>query len=93
MVKSSAAVCARPHLFLLQETEIWVAYKQDKEAAAAYISACAGVVLLLATLLQPFMPSFTAKLLAQLGASEVGGGCLGPGAQGRRTLAVCSVPV
>lgn len=37
---------------------------------AAYISACAGIVLLLAALLQPFMPSFTAKLLQQLGASE-----------------------
>lgn len=38
---------------------------------AAYISACAGVVLLLSALLQPFMPSFTAKLLAQLGVEQV----------------------
>ncbi|KAL4436391.1 hypothetical protein ABPG77_009953 [Micractinium sp. CCAP 211/92] len=54
-----------------QETEIWVAYKQDKDACAAYISACAGVVLLLSALLQPFMPSFTAKLLAQLGVEQL----------------------
>lgn len=39
--------------------------------AAAYISACAGIVLLLAALLQPFMPSFTAKLLQQLGVQQV----------------------
>jgi hypothetical protein len=39
--------------------------------SAAYISACAGIVLLLSALLQPFMPSFTAKLLAQLGVAEV----------------------
>lgn len=38
---------------------------------AAYISACAGIVLLCATLLQPFMPSFTRKVMEQLGVSEV----------------------
>jgi methionyl-tRNA synthetase len=37
---------------------------------AAYISACAGIVLLLAALLQPFMPSFTRKVLAQLGVEQ-----------------------
>eukprot|EP00887_Chlorella_sp_A99_P004349 scaffold15.g4349.t1 len=50
-----------------RETEIWVAYKQDRAAACAYISACAGVAALLAALLAPFMPSFSAKLCAQLG--------------------------
>ncbi|PRW21084.1 putative methionine--tRNA ligase [Chlorella sorokiniana] len=54
-----------------QETEIWVAYKQDKDACSSYISACAGIVLLCATLLQPFMPSFTRKVMEQLGVSQV----------------------
>ena len=43
-----------------------MAYKQDRKACCAYISACAGIVTLLAALLQPFMPSFSAKLQRQL---------------------------
>lgn len=58
---------------LTQDTQIWVVYKTDKEEASAYISACAGIAALAAALLQPFMPSFTVKLLAQLGLSEVKG--------------------
>jgi methionyl-tRNA synthetase len=50
-----------------QETEIWKAVKEDRTAAAAYISACVGIVAVAASLLQPFMPSFTAKCLKQLG--------------------------
>jgi len=50
-----------------QETEIWKAVKEDRTAAAAYISACVGIVAVAASLLQPFMPSFTAKCLEQLG--------------------------
>ncbi|KAL4517959.1 hypothetical protein Ndes2526A_g02325 [Nannochloris sp. 'desiccata'] len=50
-----------------QETEIWKAVKADRTAAAAYISACVGIVAVAASLLQPFMPSFTAKCLEQLG--------------------------
>lgn len=49
------------------------------------------MVLLLAALLQPFMPSFTAKLLAQLGAAQVmqrSARALCPLA-GRRTAAAC----
>jgi methionyl-tRNA synthetase len=50
-----------------QETEIWKAVKEDRSAAAAYISACVGIVAVAASLLQPFMPSFTSKCLEQLG--------------------------
>ena len=50
-----------------QETEIWKAVKEDRTAAAAYISACVGVVIVVAALLEPFMPSFTANALKQLG--------------------------
>ncbi|KAI3430770.1 hypothetical protein D9Q98_009182 [Chlorella vulgaris] len=68
-LKAAMLVSKAGNLFF-QETEIWVAYKQDREAASTYISACAGIVLLLAALLQPFMPSFTAKLLQQLGVQQ-----------------------
>lgn len=54
-----------------QETEIWKAVKEDRTAAAAYISACVGVVIVVAALLEPFMPSFTAKALGQLGLDAV----------------------
>jgi methionyl-tRNA synthetase len=50
-----------------QETEIWKAVKEDRASAGAYISACVGIVAIAASLLQPFMPSFTAKCLEQLG--------------------------
>lgn len=49
-----------------QETEIWKVIKEDEAAGAAYISACVGTVAVMATLLEPFMPSFTVKLLKQL---------------------------
>ena len=53
-----------------QETEIWKTVKEDRTTAAAYISACVGIVAIAASLLQPFMPSFTAKCLEQLGMEE-----------------------
>ena len=48
-----------------QETEIWKVIKEDEAAGAAYISACVGTLVVIGSLLQPFMPSFTAKLLKQ----------------------------
>lgn len=53
-----------------QDTQIWVVIKNDREECGTYISACAGIATLLAALLQPFMPSFTAKLLSQLNLGE-----------------------
>lgn len=49
-----------------QDTEIWAKYKTDPDTAATYISACAGVVLLIAIVFRPYMPSFSDNLLAQL---------------------------
>lgn len=49
-----------------QETEIWKVVKEDEATGAAYISACVGTVAVIATLLEPFMPSFTVKVLKQL---------------------------
>ena len=53
-----------------QETEIWKVIKDDEAAAAAYISACFGTVAVAAALLNPFMPSFTRKLLGQMNLDE-----------------------
>jgi len=50
-----------------QDNEIWVAYKSNPDAAAAYISSCAGLCLLMAMLFRPYIPSFSDKLAAQLG--------------------------
>ncbi|KAL6772277.1 TSM1 [Auxenochlorella protothecoides x Auxenochlorella symbiontica] len=69
-LKSAMLVSKAGNAFF-QETEIWVAYKSDRDAAAAYISACGGLVLLLASLLEPFMPAFTAAALSQLGVDKV----------------------
>lgn len=51
----------------LQESQFWVAFKQDKARCATVIHVAIQVIYLLATLLQPYMPSFTRKLAAQLG--------------------------
>ncbi|KDD72453.1 hypothetical protein H632_c3324p0, partial [Helicosporidium sp. ATCC 50920] len=53
-----------------QETEIWAAIKTDPDACAGYISAAAGVIYLLCSLLQPFVPSFSRACLAQLGVAQ-----------------------
>lgn len=55
-----------------QETEIWRVVKEDRDTAAAYISACVGVVAIVTSLLEPFMPSFTVNALAQLGMTRAG---------------------
>ena len=53
-----------------QETEIWATYKTNRPLAAACISACVGVVALLASLLEPYMPSFSRNVLKQLNLSS-----------------------
>lgn len=53
-----------------QETEIWRVVKEDRGTAGAYISACMGIVAILAALLQPYMPTFTQSLLKQMGMEE-----------------------
>ncbi|GAB4819697.1 hypothetical protein N2152v2_006743 [Parachlorella kessleri] len=68
-LKCAMLVSSAGNLFF-QDQRLWVLVKTDKEACGACISACAGIMALMAALLQPFMPSFTTKALGQLGLSE-----------------------
>eukprot|EP01018_Ginkgo_biloba_P028836 Gb_31125 [translate_table: standard] len=50
----------------LQDSEFWKLYKEDPAACAIVVKTSIGLVHLLATLLEPFMPSFSYKVLGQL---------------------------
>lgn len=50
----------------LQDSQFWKLYKEDKPSCAIVLKTSVGLVHLLATLLEPFMPSFSHKVLAQL---------------------------
>ncbi|XP_050105331.1 probable methionine--tRNA ligase [Malus sylvestris] len=50
----------------LQESKFWQLYKQDQASCSLVIKASAGLIYLLACLLEPFMPSFSLKVLKQL---------------------------
>mmetsp|Transcript_35423 Transcript_35423/g.67796 ORF Transcript_35423/g.67796 Transcript_35423/m.67796 type:complete len:1001 (-) Transcript_35423:335-3337(-) len=57
-----------------QEQQPWVVLKTDKAKCATILACCMGLVKLLAVLLEPYMPSVSEKLLAQLG--QPGDSCL-----------------
>ena len=46
----------------MQENELWVLAKRDLEECGSLLAACLGLVLLLAALLQPFVPSLSSKV-------------------------------
>ncbi|KAL3681854.1 hypothetical protein R1sor_024810 [Riccia sorocarpa] len=50
----------------LQDSKFWKLYKEDQAACAVVLKTSVGLVHLLATLLEPFIPSFSHKVLAQL---------------------------
>ncbi|KAG6546532.1 hypothetical protein Mapa_012081 [Marchantia paleacea] len=50
----------------LQDSKFWKLYKEEPAACAIVLRTSLGLVHLLATLLEPFMPSFSHKVLAQL---------------------------
>ncbi|KAL1807993.1 probable methionine--tRNA ligase [Daucus carota subsp. sativus] len=50
----------------LQETQFWKLYKEDKASCSIVMKTSAGLVYLLACLLEPFMPSFSVEVLKQL---------------------------
>ncbi|KAK9825825.1 hypothetical protein WJX81_000084 [Elliptochloris bilobata] len=50
----------------IQDYKPWVVLKEDAAECGALLSGCAGLVVLLAALLEPFMPSITTCLLEQL---------------------------
>lgn len=45
-----------------QDSKFWKLYKEDPAACAIVIKTSVGVVQLLATLLEPFIPSFSHKV-------------------------------
>ncbi|CAL9225204.1 unnamed protein product [Arabidopsis halleri] len=52
--------------FYLQTSQFWKLYKEDKPLCAVVIRTAAGLVHLLAQLLEPFMPSFSCEVFKQL---------------------------
>lgn len=54
------------HVNLMQESQFWKLYKEDKASCSIVMKTAAGVVYLLACLLEPFMPSFSVEVLKQL---------------------------
>ncbi|CAN6475922.1 unnamed protein product [Victoria cruziana] len=50
----------------LQESQFWKLYKEDSTSCSIIMKTSVGVVHLLASLLEPFMPSFSFKVLQQL---------------------------
>ncbi|KAL5562128.1 hypothetical protein UlMin_031875 [Ulmus minor] len=50
----------------LQESQFWKLYKQDQESCNIVMRTSVGLVYLLSCLLEPFMPSFSFKVLKQL---------------------------
>ncbi|GBG92400.1 hypothetical protein CBR_g55333 [Chara braunii] len=49
-----------------QDSKFWELYKKNPERCATVIATAAGLVRLLATLMEPFMPTFSATVLGQL---------------------------
>lgn len=54
----------------IQDSQPWVIVKTDKARCAGLVSAAVGVVMLLAALLNPYMPSLSRKLLNQMALPE-----------------------
>ncbi|XP_047325880.1 probable methionine--tRNA ligase [Impatiens glandulifera] len=50
----------------LQESKFWKLFKEDKPSCSIVMRTSAGLVYLLACLLEPFMPSFSVEVLKQL---------------------------
>lgn len=49
-------------LICMQESQFWKLYKQDQASCSLVVKTSAGLVYLLACLLEPFMPSFSLKV-------------------------------
>lgn len=47
----------------VQESQFWKLYKEDQPACAVVMRTAAGLVYLLACLLEPFMPSFSLEVI------------------------------
>lgn len=65
-LKTAMAVSRAANGFF-QEGAPWVLIKTDREQAGTLIAGCVGLLGIVAALMQPFMPSFTRKVMTQLG--------------------------
>lgn len=50
----------------LQESKFWKLYKEERPRCSIIVKTAVGLVYLLACLLEPFMPSFSAEVMKQL---------------------------
>ncbi|CAI7790819.1 unnamed protein product [Closterium sp. NIES-54] len=73
-LKTAMAVSSAGNLYL-QDSKFWKLYKEDKPRCAVVMRSAVGVVHLLATLLHPFMPSFSEKRLGVALLLRKGGSC------------------
>ncbi|KNA12223.1 hypothetical protein SOVF_127940 [Spinacia oleracea] len=64
-LKTAMAISSEGNAYL-QESQFWKLYKEDQPACAVVMRTAAGLVYLLACLLEPFMPSFSLEVLKQL---------------------------
>ncbi|CAO2822473.1 unnamed protein product [Amaranthus hypochondriacus] len=64
-LKTAMAISSEGNAYL-QESQFWKLYKEDQAACAVVMRTSAGLVYLLACLLEPFMPSFSVEVLKQL---------------------------
>ncbi|KAJ4755990.1 Methionine--tRNA ligase [Rhynchospora pubera] len=68
-LKTAMSISSEGNAYL-QESQFWKLFKEDPAACAVVMKTSAGLVYLLACLLEPFMPSFTDEVLKQLNLSR-----------------------
>ncbi|KAF3781727.1 putative methionine--tRNA ligase [Nymphaea thermarum] len=64
-LKIAMAISGEGNVYL-QESQFWKLHKEDNASCSIIVKTSVGVVHLLASLLEPFMPSFSFKVLQQL---------------------------
>ncbi|KFK24871.1 hypothetical protein AALP_AA8G035800 [Arabis alpina] len=64
-LKTAMSISSEGNAYL-QASQFWKLYKEDKPSCAIVIRTAAGLVHLLAQLLEPFMPSFSREVFKQL---------------------------
>ncbi|XP_020266926.1 probable methionine--tRNA ligase [Asparagus officinalis] len=67
-LKTAMSISSEGNAYL-QESQFWKLYKEDPSSCSIVIKTSAGLVFLLANLLEPFMPSFAVEVLRQLSLS------------------------
>lgn len=64
-LKTAMSISSEGNAYL-QESQFWKLYKEDPASCSIVMKTSAGLVLLLACLLEPYMPSFSIEVLKQL---------------------------